>query len=288
MKKSIKILSLLLIVSLVCAIFTSCKPGATTEPTTDGEEVTTKKENTGENGTLVVAIGADFDYIPYKYKDGEKLNGINIDFMNAVADELNMYVEFVAVDAYSSQYVPSEHKYDVLLNRTEGDVSDIENVKLSKAYVSDIQSVVVKASSEYNLYDDFYAAFDNEGYPIGLKDDIKIGVKKTTTGDIYASAPFKEWGFGQENVKEYTTNDEMVNALKNGDVTAIVTDDALARNILDKVSGFKILDSSFYSAEYRAAVVSEDSEKQEDILEAINKLVDNGTAKKISDKYMEY
>ena len=80
----------------------------------------------------------------------------------------------------------------------------------------------------------------------------------------------------------------MVNALKNGDVTAIVTDDALARNILDKVSGFKILDSSFYSAEYRAAVVSEDSEKQEDILEAINKLVDNGTAKKISNKYMEY
>jgi hypothetical protein len=61
-----------------------------------------------------------------------------------------------------------------------------------------------------------------------------------------------------------------------------------ARNILDKVSGFKILDSSFYSAEYRAAVVSEDAEKQTEILDAINKLVDNGTAKKIVSKYMKY
>jgi ABC-type amino acid transport substrate-binding protein len=86
----------------------------------------------------------------------------------------------------------------------------------------------------------------------------------------------------------YVLIDEMVNALKNGEVTAIVTDDEFARNILDKVSGFKILDSSFYSAEYRVAVVSEDAEKQEDILEAVNKLVDNGTAKKIASKYMEY
>ncbi len=289
MKNSIRILSLLLVISLMCAMFASCKPADTNEPTTEGEEVaTTKKENTGANGTLVVGLGPDFDYIPYKYKDGEELKGINVEFMNAVADELNMFVEFVEVNAHSSQYVPSEHKYDVLLNRTEGDVSDIKNVKFSKAYVSDIQSVVVKASSDYNLYDDFYIAFDAEGYPSGLKDDIKIGVKKTTTGDIYASAPLKEWGFGQENLKEYTTNDEMVNALKNGEVTAIITDDELARNIMDKVSGFKILDSSFYSTEYRVAVVSEDAEKQEDILEAVNKLVDNGTAKKIASKYMEY
>lgn len=288
MKKSIRILSLLLVVSLVCAMFASCKPADTNEPTTEGEEVTTKKENTGANGTLVVGIGPDFDYIPYKYKDGDKLTGINIDFINAVADELNMYVDFIEINAHSSQYKPENLKVDILLNRTEGDINDMKNAKLSKAYVSDIQSVVVKASSEFNLYDDFYAAFDNEGYPVGLKDDIKIGVKKTTTGDIYASAPFKEWGFGQENLKEYTTNDEMVNALKNGEVTAIVTDDELARNILNKVSGFKILDSSFYSAEYRAAVVSEDAEKQTEILDAINKLVDNGTAKKIVSKYMKY
>ncbi len=286
MKKSLKILSLLLVVSMLLA-FASCKPEESKEELTTEKDIvsTTEKTDDKEKETLVVNLGFSFDYPPYKYKDGEKLNGINVEFMKAVADELNMNVEFVEEDAYSSQYKPEEHKYDVLLNRTE---DNIENAKLSEVYVSDVQSVIVKASSDYNLYDDFYSGFDNAGYPKGLKSGITIGVKKNTTGDIYASAPLNQWGFGEDNVNEYTSNQEMINALKNGEITAVVTDDALAKNMLNAVSGLKILDSTFYSAEYKVAVVSEDSEKQTEILTAINKLINDGTAKSIVDKYMEY
>ena len=287
MQKSLKILSLLLVVSMLLA-FASCKPEESKEePTTTEKEVvtTTEKTDDEEKETLVVNLGFSFDYPPYKYKDGENLAGINVEFMKAVADELNMNVEFVEEDAYSSQYKPEEHKYDVLVNRTE---DNIENGKLSEVYVKDVQSVIVKASTDYNLYDDFYTSFDGAGYPKGVKAGITIGVKKNTTGNIYASAPLNEWGFGEDNVNEYTSNGELVNALKNDEITAIVIDDALARNIVDKVSGFKILDSTFYSAEYKAAVVSEDGEKQTEILTAINKLINDGTAKSIVDKYMEY
>ena len=287
MQKSLKILSLLLVVSMLLA-FASCKPEESKEePTTTEKELvtTTEKTDDEEKETLVVNLGFSFDYPPYKYKDGENLAGINVEFMKAVADELNMNVEFVEEDAYSSQYKPEEHKYDVLVNRTE---DNIENGKLSEVYVKDVQSVIVKASTDYNLYDDFYTSFDGAGYPKGVKAGITIGVKKNTTGNIYASAPLNEWGFGEDNVNEYTSNGELVNALKNDEITAIVIDDALARNIVDKVSGFKILDSTFYSAEYKAAVVSEDGEKQTEILTAINKLINDGTAKSIVDKYMEY
>ena len=53
----------------------------------------------------------------------------------------------------------------------------------------------------------------------------------------------------------------MVNALKNDEITAIVIDDAIARKVIDNVSGLKILESSFYSADYQVAVVGEDDEK---------------------------
>ena len=287
MKKTFKIISLLLVVSMLLA-FASCKPEESKEePTTTESEVvsTTEKTEDKEKETLIVSLGFSFDYPPYKYKDGENLAGINVEFMKAVADELNMNVEFTEEDAYSSQYKPEECKYDVLVNRTE---DNIENGKLSQVYVKDVQSVIVKASTDYNIYDDFYLGFDGAGYPKGVKSGITIGVIKYSTGDIYASAPLNEWGFGQDNVNEYTTNSELVNALKNDEITAIVIDDALARNIVDKVSGFKILDSTFYSAEYKAAVVSEDSEKQTEILNAINKLINDGTVKSIVDKYMEY
>ena len=113
-------------------------------------------------------------------------------------------------------------------------------------------------------------------------------MKKTTTGDIFASAPLNEWGFGQDNVKEFATNEEMINALKNDEITAIIIDDAIARKITDNVSGLKILESSFYSADYQVAVVSDDSEKQTKIVNAINALIDDGTAQSIINKYMEY
>lgn len=288
MKKTFKIISLLLVVSMLLA-FASCKPEESKEePTTTESEVvstTEKPDDNKEKETLIVRLGFSFDYPPYKYKDGENLAGINVEFMKAVADELNMNVEFIEEDAYSSQYKPEECKYDVLVNRTE---DNIENGKLSQVYVKDVQSVIVKASTDYNIYDDFYTSFDGAGYPKGVKSGITIGVIKYSTGDIFASAPLNEWGFGQDNVNEYTTNSELVNALKNDEITAIVIDDALARNIVDKVSGFKILDSTFYSAEYKAAVVSEDSEKQTEILNAINKLINDGTVKSIVDKYMEY
>ena len=285
MKKTFKIISLLLVVSMLLA-FASCKPEESKEdPTTTENEVvsTTEKTDDKEKETLIVSLGFSFDYPPFKYKDGENLAGINVEFMKAVADELNMNVEFIEVDALSSHYDPKN--YDVLVNRTE---DNIENGKLSQVYVKDVQSVIVKASTDYNLYDDFYTSFDGAGYPKSVKSGITIGVIKSSTGDIFASAPLNEWGFGQDNVNEYTTNSELVNALKNDEITAIVIDDALARNIVDKVSGFKILDSTFYSAEYKAAVVSEDSEKQTEILNAINKLINDGTVKSIVDKYMEY
>ena len=292
MKKILKITSLLLVVLLTLSVFASCSPKqeetpTTTESTTEESVVSTTEETSEtEKETLVVSLGVSFDYLPYKYKDGEKLNGINIDLMNAVADKLGMNVEFKEVDAYSSHYDPEN--YDVYINQTNSDTFELQNAVFSKAYMTDTQSVIVKATTDYVVYDDFYSEFDADGYPVGVKEGIKIGVKKTTTGDIFASAPLNEWGFGQENIKEFTTNDEMVNALKNDEITAIVIDDAIARKIIDNVSGLKILESSFYSADYQVAVVGEDDEKQTKIVNAINELINDGTVKGIVDKYMEY
>lgn len=292
MKRTLKITSLLLVVLFASSVFTSCVQKPTEEPTTTENTTeesvvsTTEEVSETEKDTLTVSLGVSFDYIPYKYKDGEKLSGINIDFMNAVADKLGMNIEFKEVDAHSSHYDPEN--FDVYINQTNSDTFELQDAIFSKSYMTDTQSVIVKATTDYVVYDDFYSEFDADGYPVGVKDGIKIGVKKTTTGDIFASAPLNEWGFGQDNVKEFTSNDEMVNALKNDEITAIIIDDAITRKITDNVSGLKILESSFYSADYQVAVVSDDSEKQTKIVNAINALIDDGTAQSIVDKYMEY
>lgn len=292
MKRTLKITSLLLVVLLISGVFASCSPKPNEEPTTTESTTeesvvsTTEKVSETEKDTLTVSLGTEFDFIPYKYKDGEKLSGINIDFMNAVADKLGMKVEFKEVAAHSSHYDPQN--FDVYINQSNSDTFEVENAVFSKSYMTDTQSVIVKATTDYVVYDDFYSEFNSDGYPVGVKDGVKIGVKKTTTGDIFASAPLKEWGFGQANVKEFATNEEMINALKNDEITAIIIDNAIARKMIDNVSGLKILESSFYSADYQVAVVSDNTEKRTKIVNAINELIDDGTAQSIVDKYMEY
>ena len=268
--------------------FASCKPEESKEePTTTEKEVvtTTEKTDDEEKGTLIVVVDEN-DYIPYKYKVGDKLTGIDFDFMNAVANKLNMNIEFCEGTRNETNNedvdIPEFKVY------THAGYSDeFSRDGFSNVYVTDVQSVIVKASSDYNLYDDFYSGFDGAGYPKGVKAGITIGVKKNTTGDIYASAPLNQWGFGEDNVNEYTSNQELVNALKNDEITAIVIDDALARNIVDKVSGLKILDSTFYSTSYRIDAC-EGNEEDNKVLKAINELIDDGTAQGIVDKYMEY
>lgn len=287
MKKSFKIISVLLVISMLLA-FASCKPEETKEePTTTENNIvsTTEKTDDKEKETLIVVVDA-LDYIPYKYKDGDKLVGIDIDLMTAVAKKLNRNIEFCE-GAYEGE-VDDEIDPSEFIAKTRDNSFDVTaHNGYSKVYATDVQSVIVKASSEYMIYDDFYSGFDADGFPTGVKDGIEIGVIKNTTGDYMASAPLNEWGFGQENIQEFTTNEEMITALKNDEITAVVIDDAIARNAVDSVSGLKILDSTFYSTSYRVNV-GECDEEENEILKAVNELIDDGTVKSIVDKYMEY
>ena len=60
------------------------------------------------------------------------------------------------------------------------------------------------------------------------------------------------------------------------------------REIIDSTGGYKILESSFYSEDYKVVAVCEDSEKQTKIINAVNELINDGTVKSIVEKYMTY
>ena len=148
MKKILKITSLLLVVLLTLSVFASCSPKqeetpTTTESTTEESVVSTTEETSEtEKEILVVSLGADVDYVPYKYKDGEKINGINIDLMNAVANKLDMNIEFIETAEVSSK------KPDVFINQFNSDNFEMQNAVFSKSYMTDTQSVIVKATTD--------------------------------------------------------------------------------------------------------------------------------------------
>lgn len=285
MKKSFKIISLLLVVSMLFA-FASCSPKdneelTTTESTEIGEVVSTTEETTEKTDVLV--LGVDASLVPYEYMNGDEVVGINIEIAKAIADELDMELEIQISDDGDNAALRrvEENQCDIVMMSISFLQDSFGRVEFSDVYSHEIQSVVVKATTEYNAYDDFYSGFNDDGAPTGLKEGIKIGVQKGTTAEKYCSKSVSEWGFEKENVVVYSTGAEAIKALDANEITAVVIEDELAKQLIDATSGLKILDSSYIEQSFAIGVAPDKAELLEKINTAIAKLKNDGTIEKI-------
>ena len=114
----------------------------------------------------------------------------------------------------------------------------------------------------------------------GAKDGIKIGVQTTTTGDIYASGDF-----GEDAVTRYDNGAVAVEALKNGKVDCVIIDNQPAKSYVAANSGLKILETE-YAVEDYAICFQKNSTLKADVDAALKTLINDGSVKKIVDKYI--
>ncbi|MBQ6816743.1 MAG: transporter substrate-binding domain-containing protein [Clostridia bacterium] len=109
---------------------------------------------------------------------------------------------------------------------------------------------------------------------------IKIGVQTTTTGDIYASGDF-----GEDAVTRYDNGALAVEALKNGKVDCVIIDNEPAKSYVAANEGLKILETE-YTVEDYAICFQKGSALKADVDAALKALIEDGSVKKIVDKYI--
>lgn len=114
----------------------------------------------------------------------------------------------------------------------------------------------------------------------GSSKGIKIGVQTTTTGDIYASGDF-----GEDAVTRYDNGAVAVEALKSGKVDCVIIDNEPAKSYVAANTGLKILDTE-YAVEDYAICFQKNSTLKADVDAALKTLIDDGSVKKIVDKYI--
>lgn len=114
----------------------------------------------------------------------------------------------------------------------------------------------------------------------GKKDGIKIGVQTTTTGDIYASGDF-----GEDAVIRYDNGAAAVEALKAGKVDVVIIDNEPAKSYVAANEGLKILESEYTTEDY-AICFQKGSDLKASVNGALEKLINDGSVKKIIDKYI--
>ena len=180
---------------------------------------------TVEAGKLTMATNAAFP--PYEMTtDAGDFEGIDIETAQAIADKLGLELQIDDMDFDAALLSVQQGKADIVMAGVTVTDERKAVMDFSDSYATGIQSIIVP-----------------EGSDIASPDDLsgkKIGTQRGTTGYIYCSDDF-----GDENVVAYDDGLTAVQALNNGQVDAVVIDNAPAQEFIAANPGLKILDTSY-------------------------------------------
>ena len=274
MKKIIAIVMALAMVFSLALVFTSCTDNDTvTEENSTEAEVEFSGNMTATEGVLVMATNAAFP--PYEYKDGDAFAGIDVEIAEKIAEKLGMTLEIKDVEFGSIVGGVQTGKFDMGMAGMTVTDERLESVNFSTSYATGIQVVIVAEDSAIASLDD-------------LKGDgsMKFGVQQDTTGDIYASAPVEDYGYGEENVIRYKTGADAVQALKAGKVDAVIIDNEPAKSFVAANEGLRILDAEWAVEDYAIAIAKENKALLTAVNNALAELEADGTIADIIAKYI--
>ena len=243
---------------------------ASTTETGDYGEFTTIEE-----GKLIMATNAQFP--PYEMvADGEGFNGtgfegIDVEIASAIADKLGLELQIDDMDFDSALVAVQNDAADVVLAGLSYSEERDEVLDFTDSYATGVQVVIVKEGSDVTM--------DNLGEKM-------IGTQRGTTGYIYASDTPENGGYGEDHVSAYDNGATAVQALVNGQVDAVIIDEAPAKEFVAANEGLTILPGNWVEEQYCAAVNEGNTALQNAINTALNELMDDGTVQEILDKYI--
>ena len=220
---------------------------------------------TVEAGKLTMATNAAFP--PYEMTtDAGEFEGIDIETAQAIADNLGLELQIDDMDFDAALLSVQQGKADIVMAGVTVTDERKAVMDFSDSYATGIQSIIVP-----------------EGSDIASPDDLagkKIGTQRGTTGYIYCSDDF-----GDENVVAYDDGLTAVQALNNGQVDAVVIDNAPAKEFVAANPGLVILDTSYAEEDY-AIGVAKGSSLKDAVNAALEELKADGTLQSIVDKYI--
>ena len=228
-----------------------------------------------EEGKLIMSTNAQFP--PYEMvADGEGFNGtgfegIDVEIASAIADKLGLELQIDDMEFDSALLAVQNNTADVMLAGLSYSEERDEVVDFTDSYATGVQVVIVKDGSDVTM--------DNLGEKM-------IGTQRGTTGYIYASDTPENGGYGEDHVLAYDNGATAVQALVNGQVDAVIIDEAPAKEFVAANEGLTILPGNWVEEQYCAAVNEGNTALQNAINTALNELMDDGTVDEIIAKYI--
>ena len=218
-------------------------------------------------GKLTMSTNAAFP--PYEMTaDDGSFEGIDIDVAAAIADKLGLELQVDDMDFDAALLAAQNGKSDMVMAGVTVTDERQKVMDFSDTYAEGIQSVIVREDSDIASADDLAGK--------------TIGTQRGTTGYIYCTDDF-----GEDSVVAYDNGLTAVQALNNGQVDAVVIDNAPAKEFVAANTGLKILDTAYAQEDYAIGVAKGNTALLDAINGALEELQADGTLQSIVDKYIK-
>lgn len=273
-----KILCLSLALLIIMAAFAGCTqntavnlsptnaPNATKAPdAADWAYIEAKKE---------LIVGLDDTFAPMGFRDDKnELIGFDIDLANAVGEVIGVKIKFQPISWDAKEMELSSKRIDCIWNGMSITPERKESMSLTKAYLNNKMVVMGKDVSNIKTLDDL------KGKKIGTQQK-SAGLDALTGCAIYNDI--------KANITELPTYDEVILAIKAGRCEVMVVDEVLGsykNSVLPDDQKMTVASFNFGDDLYGIGCRKGDTMLVEKIEKAIQTLIDNGKAEKISQKW---
>ncbi len=233
----------------------------------DGDETAAAEElNLIQEGTLTV--GSDIPFPPFEQGRAPNYSGFDIDLVNEVADRIGLEVAIqdTAFDTIFRDL--AQGKFDLVASATTITPEREQTVDFSNPYFEAEQSLVVPEGSDIATVEDLAGA--------------TVGAQDGTTGEEYANEETDA-----ANVRGFPEAADAFNALRAGQVEAVIIDNFAAQDAVEQGVGGISIATEIPTGELYGLVVGQDNDALLDAVnDALEEIKDDGTLEDLYQRYI--
>ncbi|HUR15584.1 MAG TPA: ABC transporter substrate-binding protein [Mycobacteriales bacterium] len=225
-----------------------------------------------DKGTLVV--GSDIAYPPVESfdTDGKTAIGLDPDLAKAIGDLLG--VKLVFRNGTFNGLIPSltSKRIDLIMSAMSDSKKRQQSVDFVDYFVVGTSIIVKKGNPE----------------GITTLDDLcgkTVAIQQGTTQDDVAEAQKKKCGANKLTILKFPTDPEALLQVKQGRAVADMNDFPVAKDVVQKTGDYEVVGEQIEAGPYGIAVRKADTELRDAIQKAVQTLIDNGTYRRILEKY---
>jgi ABC-type amino acid transport substrate-binding protein len=219
----------------------------------------------------ILQVGSCLDYKPFEFIKGGEETGFDVELTEAIAEELDLEVEWVRADFDTIFSSVAAQKFDMVAAASTITPERQETVDFSDPYYASRQGLSV--NTEENP--DIKSTEDiGEGHV--------VGVQKGTTGADYAKENLEPQG---AELKTFTAVPDAFTDLEAGNVDAVLNDEPSSAEEVKTRPGLEVVESIDTNENYGFAFSKENPDLTLAVNDALQAVIDAGTYEEIFKKY---